>query len=151
MKHHLGDRILAQRSQEEAKPRLDQATFEFALGWNARTREAVARAGAHVVGDLDDLPTSPTEDHPVAVDDTQPPPTDDELLEAAQTAIDGMRRLIERQKRRAAKLDLDADVSQLEHRAPGRPADAVDPVSSAVAQISALSRSSIELRRRIRA
>jgi hypothetical protein len=151
VKQQLGDRILARRSQEEAKPRLDRATYEFALEWNARTREAVARAGAHVVGDLDDLPTSPTEDNSDAVDDTQRPPTDDELLEAAQTAIDGMHRLVERQKRRAAGHGRAPDLSPSEDEAPGRTVDAPDPVSAAVARIAALSRTSMDLRRRIRA
>lgn len=147
VKQRLGEQILAQRSQEEARPRLDQETFEFALAWNARTREALARSGAHVVGDLDDLPTSPTGSR----DDEQRPPTDDELLEAARTAIDGMRRLVERQQRRAAELGRDADVPHLERTDPGRPEDAADPVASAVDQVAALSRASIELRRRIRA
>jgi hypothetical protein len=150
VKRHLGEQILAPRSHEEAKPRLDPSTFEFALGWNARTREAVTRAGAHVVGDLDDLPTVPTQSNAGTVDGTQSPPTDDELMAAAQPAIEGMRRLIERQRRRAARLGRDADLPLLQDRNPGRTGDAHDQVSSAVAQIAALSRSSIELRRRIR-
>ena len=72
---------LEARAGTEARVRPDGPGLEVASAWNAKAAEAIRAAGVRVVGDLDqDLPTQPPADAaPV------PPPTDDELLEAAET------------------------------------------------------------------
>jgi hypothetical protein len=151
VREQLAKKVLSRRSDEEARPRLDQATFDFALDWNKRTHESVLRSGAHVVGDLDeDLPTRPTERHQGTVDDEQAPPTDRELLDAAEAAVDGMRKLLKRQRRRARKRGRAAQPPGARDGLAAPDDASADPVGAAVAQIADLCRASIELRRTIK-
>lgn len=142
--------VLSGRLLIGVKPLQPQTPSSLNGAWNARTREAVRRFGAHVAGDLDDLPMSQTENMASAVDGTQRRPSDDELLEAAQAAIAGIRRLINKQRRRAAKRNLAADAAPDRTRS-NRPPWSAEPVGAAVAEIADLCRASIELRRRIQA
>ena len=152
VREQLAVRVLAPRSGSEARPRLDAATYDFGLGWNRRTRAAVSRSGAQLAGDLEDLPTTGTERRRSVVDETQQPPTEDELLAAASVAADGMRALVARRARRAAELGVDPGAGSRAVRAkPGPGESGDDPVAAAVAEIAGLCREAIELRRRIRA
>jgi hypothetical protein len=73
---------LEARAGSEARIRLDGPGLAVASAWNKRTVEAIRTAGVRVVGDLDgDLPTTPPADAGAV-----PPPTDEDLLEAAATA-----------------------------------------------------------------
>jgi hypothetical protein len=66
----------------EPRVRLDPSGLAVAAAWNERTVAAIRQHGLRVIGDLDhDLPTRPPADP-----DPVPPPTDEELLEAAATA-----------------------------------------------------------------
>lgn len=151
VRENLARKVMSPLSQQESRPRLDRATFEFGLDWNSRTRDGVEAAGAQLVGDPDqDLPTSPTQRHREAVDETQAPPSDEELLRAAALTLEKLRAAVNRQRRRAAKLDR-AEGTAPAARPRGGPAQVPnDPVANAVAEIASLCRSSIELRRRIR-
>lgn len=77
---------LEARAGVEPRVRPDGPGLEVAAAWNNRTVDAIRAAGVRVVGDLDhDLPTqAPADAAPV------PPPTDDELLEAAAAARDSL-------------------------------------------------------------
>ena len=153
LRQHLARGILAPRSTQERRARLDRETLEFGLEWNRRTRAAVRDAGAQVVGDLEELPTTATQRHESEIEDAQPPPTDDELLAAAATAVEGMRDLVARRARRARNRGLDVNMSPHDHP-PATPetwARSGDPVAAAVADIAELCRTSIDLQRRLRA
>jgi hypothetical protein len=150
VREQLAGQVLAPRSAQEARPRLDRRTFDFGLGWNLRTRAAIDSSGAQVTGDLDDLPTSASERHRSAVDDAQQPPTDRELLDAAADAVEGMRALVERRARRAAKRGLDVEPASAGAAPTGPRGRSDDPVAAAVAHVADLCREAMELRRRNR-
>ena len=140
---------LSPRSAREARARLDSATFEFALAWNARAREAILGPGLRVVGDLDDLPVEAQERHEKVVADDQPPPTEQELLEAAGDAVAAMRELVDTRAGRAAKRGVDVtDIAGGPATPPGSPSS--DPVSEAAQEIADLCRAAIQLRGRLR-
>lgn len=152
VREQLAGRILSARSGEETRPRLDRPTYDFALTWNRRARAAIARSGAVLVGDADDLPTHPIARHDRAVADAQGPPGEEELMRAATHAREGMRDLVARRARRAAERGLEVDDL---HPAAARgtahsPPSAGDPVAAAVGEIAELCHAAIELRRRQR-
>ncbi len=97
----LAAKVLAARRRQEGRPRLDASTAAFAARWNQTTREAVTAAGVHVVGTLDDLPA---EAHPptAAAGDADPAPAD--VLGAARDAWAGLVPLVDRRRRRVARL-----------------------------------------------
>jgi hypothetical protein len=154
VREYLAGRVLAFEARHEVRPKLDAATGDFGLAWNERVRTGILRSGARVVGDLEDLPTALTERHQRLIDDGQTPPTDDELLRAAAPAVEAMHALVRRRVRRARKqgvpitdddlggVDLGSETSSS--------ADRADPVSAATAEIAALCRAAIVVRRRIR-
>lgn len=152
VRENLAKKVMSQRSAQESRPRLDQATLEFGLGWNDRTRQAVERSAAQVVGDLEhDLPTIATERHREAVDDHQPAPSDEELLDAASATLEGLHGLLDRQRRRAAKRGIDVDAAHPVGGHGRRGSDSTaEPVAAVVAEIADLCRVSIELRRLLR-
>jgi hypothetical protein len=154
VREYLAGRVLAFEARNEARPRLTTATAEFGLDWNKRVRKAVERSGAHLVGDLADLPTTMTERHRRLVDDVQPLPEDDELLRAAGPAVEALRALVRRRARRARKRGV--SLAGLGLPAP-EPDNSVptwsgheDPVAAATGEIADLCRVAIEVRRRVR-
>lgn len=151
VREQLAGHLLAPRSETETRPRLDRTTLEFGLEWNRRTRQALDRSGAHLVGDVEDLPITETDRHRSAVDDAQPPPTQHELMEAAMVALDGMRAVVERRARRAAQRGLDVEARHAGTAAAGSRASPQAPVAAAVTELADLCRQAIELRRRNRA
>lgn len=138
---------LVPRSSQETRARLDRATFDFALGWNARSLDALSSAGLRLVGDPDDLPTQEQPRHESVVADDQPPPSTEELLAAATDALAAARDLVEARARRAAKRGVDA--ADLTGHEPGPPSALGDPVDVAAAEIAQLCRDAIEIRRRL--
>ena len=142
----LASSILAARRREEHRPGLDAATAAVAREWNGRTREVIERSGARVVGDLDDLPAAEPR-----TATTSGEPTPREVLDAGATAWHGLVELIERRRRRVARLMGANRPDPLAPRAPGwlerggRDAD----LDGAVRDLSRLARTSIQLRRDI--
>lgn len=147
----LAGRVLSARSEQETRPLLDRRTYEFALRWNQRTREAVRRSGAHLVGDLQDLPVVPAPHHDGAVDDAQAPPSEPELLAAAEFAVERMRAVVIRRVRRAVGRGIQLAGPSTGGAVRGPRSGAGDPVAAAVDEIAELCRTAIDLRRRARA
>lgn len=83
---HLARHVLEPRAGQERPVALDEAGVRLARRWNRRIRQAVVESGVLVVGTLDDLPVDPPVDAPVSVE----PPSDEELLGAAETARAGL-------------------------------------------------------------
>jgi hypothetical protein len=152
LRDHLAARVLSQRSSEESGTRLDRATYEFALDWNQRTREAVLDSGASVTGDLEDLPVTPAEDRHQGLDEAHRPPSDAELLAAAQDAVESMHTLVARRARRVRREGGHVDPALLTSVTPEPPAwtRTADPVSAAVVEIARLCRTAVDLRRSFR-
>lgn len=148
----LALRILAARREIETRACIDRATCEFGLGWNDRTRRAISESGVDVIGDLDDLPTELSDEHEQLIVDRQPPPSADEILDAAKPAEQAMRRLIRRRSRRLARRGVDVDLPpDLGGPFPPRTwQDSPDPVTAAARQIAGLARTAIDLQRRLR-
>lgn len=144
VKSGLGRHILGQRAHLEAPARLNRRGMTLATQWNLKVREAIADHGVRVVGSLDDLPISV----PVSgVPHDLPRPTPADLLAAATTARDGLADLV---AELSAKLgeppppppsDLPTPVDRWD--------DAEDPVSAAVAEVTALVRTCVDLQHRL--
>jgi len=150
LKHYLGEEVLAERSGRETRARLDVRTHDFAVRWNRRTRTALEASGAHLVGDLTDLPTTASAERlPRSIE----PPDRAELLDAASTAVEGMARLLGRRSRRVGALG--GQVSEPSPpQGPSSPgpdarravwAAAPDPVEAAVADLAGSCRRAMEL------
>ena len=154
LRSHLARRILSSRRSSEERPMLDTPTYQFALDWNRRNREAIEASGAHIVGELADLPAAATSQHRGGyVVNGQSPPSPEELLTAAHTATEGLRALIGQRARRARKSGIDTgplDLRRRQHEAERAGADIPDPVSAAVAEIAELSRAAMDVRRLLR-
>ena len=151
LKHYLAEQVLAERSGEEPRARLDRRAHSFGLRWNTRVSTAVERSGASVVGDLSDLPT--TAATVTYVEDVEPP-EDADLLTAAETAADGLEALVRRRRRKLRRRRGDG-LSQ-----EGRPESTVDrrarwdgddrPVEAAVRDLADIATTAITLRERLR-
>lgn len=157
LKEYLALRVLADRAKSEARPVLDLRTRRFAVGWNARIREAIVASGAHLVGDLEDLPTQLPAGFEATASLTLTEPSDQEVLEAAATAFDGMRRLVRRRVRRLRRAGVETDMpgaaaprNRKQPTKPDRWAAEPDPVQAAVDEIAGLAQTAIDLRRRLR-
>jgi hypothetical protein len=146
---HLGPRVLSGR--DESRAQTDLATRRFAVDWNARVRDAIRSSGAHVIGDLDDLPTELSASESVGDVGGVPEPDQREMLSAAAAALDGMQELVDRRARRLRKAGLEAPVAaRVGPRSPGRWADARDPVATAAAEVAEVARVAIGLHSRLR-
>jgi hypothetical protein len=147
LKHYLAEKVLAERRSLEQRARLDAATEELALRWNRRVRTALESSTAHLVGDLEDLPVTAPE---VAAGPVEDPPAED-LLAAAETAAEGLERLVRRRSRRLGRGG--GDLSGLDHEpaAGGRARweQAADPVSAAVGDLAQLARVAVSLQERL--
>jgi hypothetical protein len=101
MKALLARDILGERASLEPRVTLNRAGHNLSARWNARVRTAISDSGVDVVGTLDDLPTDRVGDEvPAAVAE----PTDEELLEAARWAEEGLEKALARLERSAASL-----------------------------------------------
>jgi hypothetical protein len=151
LREHLAMRILSARSSKEGRPLLDGRTYDFALRWNQRARDAIVSTGAQLAGDLDDLPVDATARRDKLVDDQAPEPSPSELLAAAEDALAGMTKLIDRRARRASKRGIGTDDLDLRLDRGLVGAGSADPVAAAVERVTESCRVAIELRRRLRA
>lgn len=80
-KHHLAKTVLAARRAEESALALPDRLTPWVQERAAEQRSALARSGARVVGDLDEL-------QPVLIEGRQPPEVSDaEVLDAAVAAV----------------------------------------------------------------
>jgi len=146
VKRGLALDVLAPRAAQEGRAQLDQATREVAVRWNARSRAAITASGAHVVGDLADLPhlaDTPEQDDAAY----RPAPKESQVLDAAEVALEEMTRLVRRLARRRRRAGSDVP---LPAEAPGarlRWASAADPVDAAAAELADLCRAAIGHRR----
>ncbi|MBZ5739323.1 hypothetical protein [Nocardioides mangrovi] len=146
IKTPLASSILAARRREERRPGLDEATATVAREWNRRTRDVIQGSGAHLVGDLDDLPVTSSASAAASAE-----PTPREVLDAGATAWHGLVDLVERRRRRVARIMGANRPEALAPREPGwleRGGSAVD-LDGAIRDLSRLARTSIQLRREI--
>lgn len=135
VKRHLCKRILAAR-RDEPKMSMNRQLGEFALDWNRRMADEIARHGCHVIGELTDLDVEPTTVESLS------PPEPEQVLDAAADAVNGMQKLV-RQRTMRATPDIEA-------RRPVTPShwdEAPEPIDAAVADIVELVREAIQLRR----
>lgn len=152
LKHHLAEKVLAARASDEARARLDASGTDLALRWNRRIRAALEASGAHVVGDLADLPTSTTD---LATSERRAPgpePDTADLLDAATTALLGLQRLVDRRTRRLHG-DTPPHREATDHASTVRAAAwraAPDPVASAVSDLANECRAAIGLHQHLR-
>lgn len=150
LKHHLAEKVLARRAALESRAGLDARAYEFGVRWNRRTRAAVEASGAHLVGDLEDLPaTVDRTDLPKRIE----PPDRGDLLAAAATALQGMGRLAGRRARRLRALGGEAaSQGHPEKAAVARAAwaEAPDPLRAAVEDVADACRVAIAEHERIR-
>jgi hypothetical protein len=139
VRHHLARNILGPRTPQERPLALDRQGAELAARWNRKVRQAITASGVRVVGTLDDLPVAPDR----AAAPSVPPPTDEELLDAAGTARAGLAALLER---------LGGDGAADDRGGAERPAGGSGPdhdaVEAAVLEVTGLARKCIELSRR---
>jgi hypothetical protein len=147
VKNHLALGVLAARRDQESRARLDDATRDFAAAWNRRVREAITASRARLVGDLDDLPLSPSSEPP----EFHAAPAEDEVLAAAVVGVEAMDRLVRRraQRRRRRGDDVPAPSGEPLVASVDRWAGAPDPVRAAAAEIAGLCRVAIEHRRHL--
>jgi len=139
VKAHLCKQALAARSGEPAIP-LTAALAEFAQDWNRTMIEAIARTGAQVHGDLQDIAAVPRETVP-----TVEPVPEEALLDAAGHALEAMQQFIKSQRRpserqgRPEQPDRDAVHSSW--------LESPDPVAASVADVTATIRVAATLRK----
>ncbi len=150
IKTPLAAKVLAARRGDEGRPALAPATADFARSWNQRSREAVRRSGAQLVGSLDDLPIDASLEPAGAVRTGGGEPGATEVLVAARDAWEGLVALVERRRRRLAS------VMGANRPAPfpSEPPGWLDPASEgtadldgAVRDLAVLCRTAIQLRR----
>lgn len=152
---HLATQVLAKRSKLEAHAKLDAETLQFAADWNRRAREAILASGAHLVGDLDDLPVDVPAELTAVAAGSLDDPDDNEILDAAVTAWDGLHVLVDKRVRALRKLHGDNLVLDPAATAPWQPvtsdrwSGAREPVSAAVAELTDVIRVAIDLQRKL--
>lgn len=144
--------ILAERAALEEGVRLNLSASRFAVRWNRRVRRAIRRSGAHLVGDLRDLPVRLPADAEQTIPKSFRKPTGEELLGAACTARDGLLQLIQTRAKPLEERGREVDLGQVDFgdlpTASQRWGDASDPVDAAVDELSSLVRVAIDLRSR---
>lgn len=152
VKQRLALTALLGRRDDEDRPRLDRATLELGLAWNARTRDAINRSGAQLVGTVDDLPVHLTDAERRRLEEPQRSPDVEELLTAAVPAADTMAKLVGRRARRLRGQGEEVALEPFDLVAAAeRWREAPDPAEVAAADIARLARTAVELHRRLRA
>lgn len=157
LKRVLAEQVLAARAGAEPRARLDGADRVLATGWNRRVRTALEASPAHLVGDLEDLPVTEPDTAPRPA----PAPGQDDLLAAAETALDGMQALVLRRRRRLARQRGDGLSDEPGGERPGGEGSggergrraawerAPDPVAAAVRDLAGVTRTAVELHQRL--
>lgn len=152
LKHFLAEQVLTERASTEPRAELDVRSHEFALRWNRRTRSALEASGAHVVGELEDIPVrAPADDLPASI----VLPEGREVLDAAGTALEGMERLLRRRNRRLRVLGAEEGLSNTRRREAAPVVrdsweSALDPVKAAVTDLAGVCRLAIAMHQQIR-
>ncbi|HSE69794.1 MAG TPA: hypothetical protein VLA97_03475 [Nocardioidaceae bacterium] len=149
-KHYLALDVLARRRDEEPRAALDRRARDFALGWNAHVRDAIARSGVRVTGDLADLPVAPgdSDDPPEEVR----PPEAAAVLDAATVAVDALERLVARRTRRLTEAGGRVDpVGTAPTTGVEQWRRAAEPLEAAATEVARLGLVAVDLQRRIRA
>jgi hypothetical protein len=137
IKSQLARRVLGGRAGEERPVRLHRPGVSLAREWNDVVRQAISQHGVRLVGSLDELPVDPPDpDLPKQLYR----PGEHELLAAAGTAYSGMTDFRE---------ELAAQAGEPLPQRTSRPdwTATEEPVDAAVADIVALVRECMELRR----
>ena len=148
MKSYLSKQVLMGRKGEPAVA-TSRALSDFALNWNRSMSDAIAKSGAHVVGDPSDLDVAPSDASEIA------PPPEEQVLDAARDAVAGLQKVIGTRTKRleSAHRDAPADVEP-PPVAPAvdieRWAAAPDPLDAAVTDVAMLARHAMALRTRLR-
>jgi hypothetical protein len=148
VKSYLCKQVLSGRAGEP-KVTTDRLLSEFALDWNRAMADAIAKSGAHVVGEPDDLDVVPSQVSGLGL------PPDELVLDAARDAVLGLQKLIETRGKKldAARLE-SPDAVEPAPTAPAvdldRWATTEDPIGAAVADVIALVRHAVDLRARLR-
>ncbi len=124
--NNLAFRILRARAGMERPVRLHRPGVRLAREWNGVVRQAVEDHGVPVTGSLEDLPIGPPADENLPTRLYEPSP--EELLAAADTAIDGLLEL-------RAEFSRDAGLPEPPRGPHAAWEDAVDPVGAAVAEV----------------
>ena len=144
--------VLARRASQEGKARLTRSAYDLALRWNALTRQAIEDAGAHVTGDLADLPTEADPEVRDALPEVPGDPTVPTMLDAAEEAAATFSRQARRRRRRLARAGIEMPIaerlSQPDLRASWESAE--DPVDAAARELADQAREDAALLRRIR-
>lgn len=148
VKSHLSKQVLSGRSGEP-KVTTHGPLSEFALNWNRTMADAIAKSGAEIIGDPDDLDVVPSQLSTLEL------PSDADVMAAARDAVAGLDELI---KARSQKL---AAVSEYANPPLGTPPEAPlvdvetwksadEPLAAAVRDVASLARHAIDLRNRVR-
>lgn len=127
VKGGLARTILAPRAGREQRVPLPRRGVRLANRWNRVVRKAIRSSGAHVYGDLRDLPSAPPGEEVPA---TLTRPTPDELLAAAATARLGLQRLHDYLLRRA-EVTAQYDEEEAPEVDPPEPTTGDEPVPAA--------------------
>jgi hypothetical protein len=152
LKHYLAEQVLADRAGVESRAPLDDRTHRFALRWNRRLRRALEASGAHIVGDLADLPVGSSAER---LPDSIALPDGREVLDAASAALEGMERLLRRRNRRLRALGGGTSLPSARGRQRLSSVQATweataDPVKAAVADLAGTCLLAVSLQNRIR-
>ena len=153
LKAELASRILTVRAPLEYSPQLDRRTRRFALRWNHRVRRAIRASGAHLVGELADLPHRLPEEIVRSLPTRLVTPPDEELLAPAATARDGLVALIRRRELHLEVAGVPETPAALDDKGlpttTGRWDAAADPVDAAIDELISLLRVAIELYKKV--
>jgi hypothetical protein len=148
MKSYLAKQVLSGRTDESKVP-TDRRLSELALDWNRAMTDAIAKSGAEVIGDPNDLDVVPSQ-----VSGLQAPP-EEQVLAAARDAVAGLEKLIRTRTRRLDAARADAEV-ELGPSPAAPPVDVEgwmstdDPLGTAVSDVVDLARHAVDLRARLR-
>lgn len=152
MKLHVAQAL--SRRSSEGRATLDRATLETALEWNRQVREAILTSGAHVVGDLDELPVTLPPAVMAAAPAALTTAAAPDILAAATTARDGLVHVIQAYSRSLAQLpeppglDVPVDLAGVP-TTPDRWGGQQRPVRAAVGELADLAVCAMGLRRQV--
>jgi hypothetical protein len=145
--------VLSRRAPREGKAQLTRPAYDLALRWNVLTREAIARAGATLTGDLDDLPTTPDRELRASLPVVPGTPGAADMLDAAEEAAATFARHAKRRSRKLARAGVTVELTERPAPDALRPVweSAGDPVDAAARELADRAREDAQLLRRIRA
>ena len=145
--------VLALRASQEGKAQLTRTAYDRALRWNRLTRDVIARTGAVVTGDLEDLPIVADPAVRDALPEVPGNPRTPMMLDAAEDAAAAFARHAQRRRRRLARAGIEVELTDRPEVEALRSAweSADDPVDAAAKELADRAREDASLLRRIRA